>query len=172
MSHSAQAFYPDLAQQTAIVTGGSKGIGLTTALELAANQVKVALVARSPEGLEVALAQVRDCGGTGLAVQADCTDAAALAAMVAEVSATLGPPQILMAFAGGFERTTPILEISEAEWRRVIDQNLTSTFLPLASRRGAAPADLVAAAGGDLRHRARAPVPVGRQGRHLSRRRR
>jgi 3-oxoacyl-[acyl-carrier protein] reductase len=49
--------------------------------------------------------------------------------MVAEVAEALGPPDVLMAFAGGFTRMTPVLEISEAEWRHVIDSNLTSTFL-------------------------------------------
>lgn len=121
--------YADLAGRTAIVTGGSKGIGLSTAALLAANQVSVAIVARTPADVERAVEQLRADGAKAHGVAADCTDAAALEAMVAEVTEAMGPPDILMAFAGGFTRTTPVLEISEAEWRHVIDSNLTSTFL-------------------------------------------
>jgi 3-oxoacyl-[acyl-carrier protein] reductase len=121
--------YADLAGRTAIVTGGSKGIGLATARQLAANQVSVAIVARTAAGVERAVEQLRVIGAKAHGVAVDCTDAAAVEAMVAEVAEALGPPDILMAFAGGFTRTTPVLEISEAEWRHVIDSNLTSTFL-------------------------------------------
>lgn len=137
--------YADLAGRTAIVTGGSKGIGLATARQLAANQVSVAIVARTGADVERAVEQLRASGANAHGVAADCTDATALVAMVAEVAEALGPPDVLMAFAGGFTSTTPVLEISEAEWRHVIDSNLTSTFLTvravlpgmIARRRGA-----------------------------------
>jgi 3-oxoacyl-[acyl-carrier protein] reductase len=121
--------YPDLAGRTAIVTGGSKGIGLATALQLAANRVSVAVVARTAADVEQAAGQLRAAGAKAQGFAVDCTDALALESMVAGVTEALGPPDILMAFAGGFTRTTPVLEISEAEWRHVIDSNLTSTFL-------------------------------------------
>jgi 3-oxoacyl-[acyl-carrier protein] reductase len=125
----ASGSYPDLAGRTAIITGGSKGIGLATAFELAANQVNVAVVARTAGDVERAADQLRAEGVKAHGYAVDCTDGAALEAMVAEVTEAIGPPDILMAFAGGFTRTTPVLEISEAEWRHVIDSNLTSTFL-------------------------------------------
>lgn len=129
MDLTARGTYPDLAGRTAIVTGGSKGIGLATAIELAANEVSVAVVARTAADVERVAGQLRAGGAKAHGLAVDCTDAAALEAMVAEVTEALGPPDILMAFAGGFTRTTPVLEISEAEWRHVIDSNLTSTFL-------------------------------------------
>jgi 3-oxoacyl-[acyl-carrier protein] reductase len=129
MDLTARGIYPDLAGRTAIVTGGSKGIGLATAIELAANEVSVAVVARTAADVERVAGQLRAEGAKAHGVAADCTDAAALEAMVASVTEALGPPDILMAFAGGFTRTTAVLEISEAEWRHVIDSNLTSTFL-------------------------------------------
>lgn len=132
MTVQARGVYPDLAGQTAIVTGGSRGIGLATASELAANGVKVAIVARTLEEVIRAAEQLQAATGVeALGVATDCCDAEGLAMMVAEVSETLGPPQILMAFAGGFHRTTPFLEIEEEEWRKVIDLNLTTTFLTL-----------------------------------------
>jgi 3-oxoacyl-[acyl-carrier protein] reductase len=121
--------YADLAGRTAIVTGGSKGIGLATAAHLAANQVSVAIVARTDADVERAAEKLRAGGARAAGVPADCTSAEAVEAMVARVTEELGPPDILMAFAGGFTRMTPVLEISEAEWRHVIDSNLTSTFL-------------------------------------------
>lgn len=127
----AHARYPDLAGRVAIVTGGSKGIGLATTVELAANGVAVAVVARHEADVAAAVEQLRQGGATAHGVAADCTDAAAVTTMVAEVTAELGSPDILMAFAGGFTRTTPILEISEQEWRHVMDSNVTSTFLCL-----------------------------------------
>lgn len=127
----APGTYPDLAGRTAIVTGGSKGIGLSTALQLAANGVRVALVARTKETLDEAVAALRGGGASAHGIALDCTDAGALASMVAEVTEAFGPPDILMAFAGGFTRTTPFLEISEEEFRAVVDSNLTATFLTL-----------------------------------------
>jgi 3-oxoacyl-[acyl-carrier protein] reductase len=121
--------YADLAGRTAIVTGGSKGIGLATARHLAANQVRVAIVARTRADVTKAVAELRAGGATAYGVAVDCTDATAIAEMVTEVTEELGPPDVLMAFAGGFTRATPVLEISEAEWRHVVDSNLTSTFL-------------------------------------------
>lgn len=126
---TAGGTYADLAGRTAIVTGGSKGIGLATARQLAANQVSVAIVARTAADVKRAAEQLRASGAKAHGVAADCTDAPALEAMVAEVAEALGPPDVLMAFAGGFTGLTPVLEITEAEWRHVIDSNLTSTFL-------------------------------------------
>lgn len=126
---SVDAIYPDLAGRTAIITGGSKGIGLATARQLAANQVNVVIVARTGADVERVVAQLRAEGAKAHGYAVDCTDSAALEAMVADVTQTVGPPGILMAFAGGFTRTTGVLDITEAEWRHVIDSNLTSTFL-------------------------------------------
>ena len=77
--------YADLAGRTAIVTGGSKGIGLATAEHLAANKVKVAIVARTAAEVEQAADKLRTGGATALGVPADCTSAASVEAMVARV---------------------------------------------------------------------------------------
>jgi 3-oxoacyl-[acyl-carrier protein] reductase len=129
MAFTARGLYADLAGRTAIVTGGSKGIGLATACELAANQVNVVVAARTAADVDRVVEQLRAEGAKAHGYAVDCTDKLALEAMVTEVTAAIGPPDILMAFAGGFTRTTPVLEISESEWRHVIDSNLTSTFL-------------------------------------------
>src|SRR5579871_3557115 len=100
MELSSPGIYPGLAGRTAIVTGGSKGIGFSTAVQLAANDVRVALVARTKDAVEDAVEGLREGGATAHGVAADCTDGSALASMVEEVTAALGPPDIVMAFAG------------------------------------------------------------------------
>ena len=123
--------YPDLAGRVAVVTGGSKGIGAATARALAANGVKVAVVAREQGGIDALVEELRRAGATAVGISADCSEAAAVERMRAAVQDALGEVDILATFAGGFERRTPFLEIDEAEFRAVIDGNLTSTFLTL-----------------------------------------
>jgi len=121
--------YPELEGRTAVVTGGSKGIGAATARALAASGVRVAIVARSQEPLTALVDEIRDAGGTALGVAADCTSADAVGRVAYEVHRELGVPDFVIPFAGGFNAFTPIEEITEAEWHEVIDANLTSTFL-------------------------------------------
>lgn len=121
--------YPDLAGQVAVVTGGSKGIGAATVTALAANGVKVAVVARSQTGIDTAVERIREAGGEAIGVSADCVSFSALERVRDTVEANLGPVDILVAFAGGFGSYTPAHEITEEEWHFVIDSNLTSTFL-------------------------------------------
>jgi 3-oxoacyl-[acyl-carrier protein] reductase len=121
--------YPDLENRVAIVTGGSKGIGATTCRYLADNGARTAVVARAADVVDELVSDLVSNGATAIGLSVNCTDAGALDQMVETVTKELGPPDILMAFAGGFTNTTPILEIDEAEWRSVVDGNLTSTFL-------------------------------------------
>jgi 3-oxoacyl-[acyl-carrier protein] reductase len=121
--------YPELAGRVAVVTGGSKGIGAATARVLAASGVRVAVVARSEGPLKALVDQIRDDGGTAIGVPADCTSAHAVDRLASEVRSELGVPDFVLPFAGGFDAFTPIQEITEEEWRAVIDANLTSTFL-------------------------------------------
>ena len=63
--------YPELANQVAIVTGSSRGIGLGIALRLAREGIRVVVNSRSPEQTEIAAAALRSLGATALAVPAD-----------------------------------------------------------------------------------------------------
>jgi 3-oxoacyl-[acyl-carrier protein] reductase len=125
--------YPDLAGKVAVVTGGSKGIGAACCRMLAANGARVAISARSAEGIAVLLDELRDGGADAIGVAGDCTSPADLGRLREEVEAELGPADILLTYAGGFSSFTPIEDIEEAEWRQVIDANLTSTFLTVKS---------------------------------------
>jgi 3-oxoacyl-[acyl-carrier protein] reductase len=121
--------YPDLAGRVALVTGGSTGIGAATSRMLAANGVKVAVNARSQAGIDSLVDELRGAGAETIGISADVTELAQIERVRDRVQSELGPIDILLPFAGGFGAFTPIEEISEREWREVIDWNLTSTFL-------------------------------------------
>lgn len=122
------ALYPDLAGRSAFVTGGSKGIGAATCRLLAANGVKVAVVARGAEAAEDLAARIRDGGGEALSLSADCGDPKQVERSRSAAEEQLGDIELLVAFAGGFDSFTPVAEMEIDEFRRVVDANLTSTF--------------------------------------------
>jgi 3-oxoacyl-[acyl-carrier protein] reductase len=125
--------YPDLAGRVALVTGGSKGIGAATCRVLAANEVRVAVNARSQVGIDAVVAELREAGAEAIGISADVGEPAELERMHNRVRSELGPVDILLPFAGGFGAFTPIEEISLEEWREVIEANLTSTFLTVSA---------------------------------------
>jgi NAD(P)-dependent dehydrogenase (short-subunit alcohol dehydrogenase family) len=112
----------------AVVTGAGSGIGRATAIQLAADGYRVALVDIDPTGLEATNAEIERSGGTAEPFQADVCDAKKLGFMVREVVALWGVPQILANVAGiGLAAT--VIETSDDDWARVIETNLTGPFL-------------------------------------------
>ncbi len=118
-----------LEGKVALVTGASRGIGRASALALAREGAAVAVnYVRDAAGAADTAARVRALGRQALVVRADVTQRAQVEAMVAEIVAALGHLDILVCNAGVLTRT-PFLELSDAEWRRVIDTNLTGPFV-------------------------------------------
>lgn len=115
----------DLTGRVAIVTGGNGGIGLGMAQGLQNAGARVAIVARNAEKAAAALAQL---GAGAIFIQADVTEKAACLAMVAEVTERFGGLDILVNNAGTTVRKLP-QDLTEAEWHKVMDVNLTSAFL-------------------------------------------
>jgi 3-oxoacyl-[acyl-carrier protein] reductase len=124
--------YPDLAGKVAVVTGGSKGIGAATSVLLGHNRARVAVCGRDPETIERVTSETREAGAAdAVGLAADLTTPDGAAGLRADVEDKLGPPDVLLAFAGGFGARTPLLETKVEEWNHVVESNLTSTFLTL-----------------------------------------
>jgi NAD(P)-dependent dehydrogenase (short-subunit alcohol dehydrogenase family) len=91
------------ADTTALVTGGSRGLGLVLARDLLAEGARVAICGRDPDALERARSALDGTGARVLAVRADVTDRASVRALVEEVTASLGPIDVLINNAGVIE---------------------------------------------------------------------
>jgi 3-oxoacyl-[acyl-carrier protein] reductase len=122
---------PELAGRVALVTGGSRGIGAATAAMLARHGAAVGVGGRDLEAIDRVVASIRSGGGQAVAAPADCTDPEALAVACRGVLEAFGPVDLLAAFAGGGGQPRPTEEVSPEEWRRVIDGDLTATFLTI-----------------------------------------
>ncbi len=113
----------------ALVTGAGSGIGRAVSEGLAADGFTVVLAGRRRAPLEAAAAAIAAAGGRALAVLADVTDEAATRALFGRVAAEYGRLDLLFNNAGIAARPVPLEELALAEWRAVIDTNLTGAFL-------------------------------------------
>jgi 3-oxoacyl-[acyl-carrier protein] reductase len=123
------AVTPDLRNRCALVTGASRGIGRAIALALAEAGAGVAVnySERLPEASAVAEA-IRQRGGKAIPVQADVSNGAAVAVLMATVRRELGPIDILVNNAGVALRRS-LDELTEADFDRTLAVNLRSAFL-------------------------------------------
>ncbi len=123
-----------LEGKVALVTGSSRGIGAAIAKLFAAEGAKVALHGRDEAALAAVRAEIKNAGGTAIAVTGDVTKFAEIEAMRRTIEKELGPLDILVANAGGnFVPPGPIEEIPEDGWHASVEGNLTATFLTIKS---------------------------------------
>jgi NAD(P)-dependent dehydrogenase (short-subunit alcohol dehydrogenase family) len=118
-----------LAGKTALVTGASKGVGKGIALEMARQGANVAVnynIDRA--GAEMTAAEIEALGREALVVQANVGDSAQVERMFAEALARFPRIHCLVNNAG-VQTWSPLLELSEDEWDRVMDTNLKGSFL-------------------------------------------
>ena len=120
----------DLTGRTALVTGSSQGLGLAMARGLAEAGAAVVLNGRDARKLAVAADALRaEVSGAQVTLAAfDVTDGAACHAAVAKIEAEFAPISILINNAGIHQRA-PLAEMTETQWRTVLDTDLTSVFL-------------------------------------------
>jgi len=111
--------------KTALVTGAARGIGLAIASRLAADGARVAVLDIDAKAADAAAKKV---GGGAIALAADVTKAPEVDAAVARIVETWGRLDVLVNNAGITGRSFPIWELTDADWSRVIDTDLTSVF--------------------------------------------
>src|SRR5436309_6248405 len=114
-----------LEGRVAIVTGGNGGIGLGMARGLARAGARVAIAARDEAKSKDAVKELEAFGAEARAVTTDVTDEAAVGRMVRATLDAFGRLDVLVNNAGTNIRKPPH-EVSLAEWRQVLDTNLTS----------------------------------------------
>jgi glucose 1-dehydrogenase len=118
-----------LKGQTALVTGGSSGIGHAIAMAMAAAGATVAVNHRAGAERAAKLVDaILTTGGSAFAVEADVSDEATVERMFQEVVNRCGRLDILVANAG-LQKDASFQTMSLADWRKVIDVNLTGQFL-------------------------------------------
>ncbi len=114
--------------RVAVITGASKGLGKAMSLSLAAEGAKIVMIARNAGPLEEAAAEVRALGVEALTITADVADEVQVEQLRTEVIARFGSVHILINNAG-MNLRKPLADFTLAEWRLVLDTNLTSAFL-------------------------------------------
>lgn len=117
--------------RTALVTGAGRGIGRASALRLAAAGHRLALTARTAAELDEVAGEIRDAGGTCLALTADLIDRASLASVVDRVEAAWGPIEILVnnAGVGSSADPRPLVDFDDDFWDFTLALNVTAPYL-------------------------------------------
>ena len=122
--------------KSALVTGGGRGIGRAIALAYAREGADVAVVSRTISEVEEVAAEIRALGRRGIAVAADLIHGEGARRAVADTIKELGKVDILVNNVGGYRLHTDnqahrvtLADMSEGEWRRVLDSNLTTVFM-------------------------------------------
>src|SRR5229473_3056821 len=118
----------DLSGRVAVVTGGNGGIGRGIALGLAEAGAAVAVLARNEGKNRAVLDELRAHRVPAIAVKVDVTQRAQLKPAIEEVERTLGPVDILVNNAG-IALPGGVLKAEPEMWDRVIETNLTASFL-------------------------------------------
>ncbi len=118
----------DLSGKVALITGGSRGIGLAIAEAYVAAGAQVALAGRKQEAVDAAAESIRQAGGQALAVAAHTGDGAAVTALVERVVAEYGGIDILVNNAATNPHFGPFLTAEDSHWDKIFDVNVKGYF--------------------------------------------
>jgi NAD(P)-dependent dehydrogenase (short-subunit alcohol dehydrogenase family) len=117
----------ELKNKTALVIGGTSGIGLEIAKGLAQAGADVVATGRRIDLVKSAAKEIRTLGRRSLEVPCDVTDESTVKNLLKAARDEFGAVQILVNCAGRTKRT-PTVEISDAEWNSIMETNLTGTL--------------------------------------------
>jgi 3-oxoacyl-[acyl-carrier protein] reductase len=123
--------YPDLKQKVVLITGSSKALGAETARQFAASGARVVINGRDEKAIERVAGSVRSEGGECIGIAADVTSTGELIRLQRAIQDRFGEVSILATFAGGLGNPVPVLDLTEEQWRKTIDADLTSKFLTI-----------------------------------------
>ena len=117
-----------LTGHAALITGGGRGIGATAAAALAKAGAQVSVAARSGDQVDGVAAELRSRGFAAFAFPCDVTDAEQVAGLAESARQAMGRVDILVNNAGT-ATSSPLRDITLAEWNRLMAVNATGTFL-------------------------------------------
>ncbi len=117
----------DLTGKTAVVVGGTSGIGLAMALGLADAGADVVASSRRQEQVDEAARQIEGRGRRSLRVASDVADRASLQVLCDAIVGAFGKVDILINSAGKIKRA-PTVDFPEDEWDSIMDTNVTGTL--------------------------------------------
>ncbi len=130
-----------LTGRTAVVTGGSSGIGRAMAVALGRAGARIVVVARRADPLAKVVAELAEFGAEGHAISADLSERFTLPELIQQILTQYGEPDILINSAA-VNRRPPLDQLTEQDWDATLTANLTAPFLlgqafgPLMARRG------------------------------------
>lgn len=116
-------------RRIALVTGAGSGVGRAAAVALARDSWHVVAVGRRPDPLAETVEECGRAGNAGSAVAADVSDPAEVAVLFERVRADHGRLDLLFNNAGTAAPAVPVDELDIEQWQRVVDVNLTGSFL-------------------------------------------
>ena len=117
----------DLTNKTAVVIGGTSGIGLALTRGLAQAGANVVPTGRREEQVRSAAAEVATLGRRSLALTCDVTDNASIERLLKSACAEFASVHILVNCAGRIKRM-PTLDVPESDWNAILETNLTGTL--------------------------------------------
>lgn len=118
-----------MGERVCIITGGGQGIGRALSLHFAGRGIRVAIAEKSADSAAEVAAEIAKRGGEARAISTDVTDPDSVRAMVARVQESFGRVDILINNARWTGLSpTRVQDISDEDWRRALDVNVTGAF--------------------------------------------